>query len=155
MVIITVCVILFPLGADVFDCGLISSCLPLSLRHVTYMFKLNSYVTTSGSFVPRCNVRFSPLFSSRCPSFAVLVASAASFDSAISILLYHHAVYHLTHSVSPPCSETQRLLSVLFKDKTRHGDTTARVHTYARIACTCSQTHRDARVHMNWHTDGV
>lgn len=49
------------------------------------------------------------------------------FDSVISIPLYHHSVYHLTYSGAPPCTETQCLLSDLFKDKTRHRDTT---HTH-------------------------
>lgn len=62
------------------------------------------------------------------------------FDSVISILLYHHAVYHLTYSGAPPRSETQRLLSVLFKDKARHGDT-ARARIFIRsIARIYAQT---------------
>lgn len=58
------------------------------------------------------------------------------FDSMISILLYHHAVYHVIYSASPPCNKTQRLLSVLFKDKTKHREYTrtyAYVDIYTRI----------------------
>lgn len=102
---------------------------PTDYIYLTCQRPALSHTCSNQRFIrPRYRARLPPLFSSRCPSFAVPVASAAFFDSVISILLYHRAVYHLTYSASPPCSETQRLLSALFKDKARRGDTTARTH---------------------------
>lgn len=124
---------------------------PTDYIYLTCQRPALSHTCSNQRFIrPRYHVRFPPLFSSRCPSFAVPVASAAFFDSVISILLYHRAVYHLTYSASPPCSETQQLLSALFKDKARRGDTTARAH----ICSYGVHVRANTRVRMNWRAHG-
>lgn len=86
------------------------------------------------------NIQFSLLTALLCRSCSSCCTHY--FDSMISILRYHHAAYHLIYSASPPCSKTQRLLSVLFKDKTKHREYT-RTHAYVDIY---------TYIHISWHT---
>ena len=121
-------------------------------RALLYVFKLHSsYLTTSVLSSSTWMFNFSPfslLTVLRCGSCSCFCTHF--LDSVISILLYHHSVYHLTYSGAVSRSETQQLLSVLFKDETRHRNTT----------CTCiycmhirtKQAGIHTRTHINWHT---
>lgn len=82
--------------------------------------------------------------------FASLQPPAAThfFDSVISILLYHHAVYHLIYSASLPCSKTQQLLSVLIKDKTNTEKTPKLMRTWFYV---CIYIFINIYIRISWH----